>query len=319
MTAQEMIYQALAKVGMTEYGTVPTKLYDRTFATLNRVYSDVWRAYPFRDEKLLSATVTTANQDVILPKEVEVIRAARTVNDPLTPLNEIVISNYSPTSFFETGQAYRYMMMPDSPLLIPLSSASKINVASSSAADTATKVTIWGKDSTSGIDVTEQLTLNGTSTVTSANTYSSIISVTKEPTVGNVTIKQGSTVQGYMMAWEDRSLYRRIRLLPSPTAAATYYFECVRRFMPLVFDEEAVLIQKAESVIFDLLVAELFEMNDMYERGSNERNKATGRLQGMIDREEGQEQVDMRSFPVEGMFGDSMVAADTSKTGLWSY
>jgi hypothetical protein len=255
-----------------------------------------------------------------LPKEVDVIRAARTSNDCLLPLNEIIISNYNPQTFAQTGTASRYMEMPDSPLLTPLSSASKLTFLSSSTSDTTTKVTVWGTDSTLGIDVSEQVTLNGTSNVLTANTYSNILSVTKDTTVGNVTVKQGSTVQGYMMKWEDRSVYRRIRLLPIPSAAATYYFEGVRRFIPLVYDQDTVLLHKAENTVFDLLVAELYEMNSdggMYERGAVERNKATMKLEGALARENVQEQIDQRSFPQVGMFNADTCSVDTSKTGIW--
>ena len=108
------------------------------------------------------------------------------------------------------------------------------------------KIRITGFN-TAGVLVTEQLTMNGTTAVTSSNSYDSTLGIeriTKEPDSsstfsGNVTLKDsdGNTLSTIPVWWMSPD-YVWIEFYPIPSSAISYNIRCEMRKPPLVNDSD---------------------------------------------------------------------------------
>lgn len=303
MRVVDILNQAIAKVRLAEYDSIPTKLRNLALDMLNRRYETVWNVYPFRDEKLVSVAITTSNQDLVFPQDVDAIRAFRSDDTAIYPLNEIILSRFAPEAFDDTvDEPYNFHNMPDSPVLTQPSAATAITIVSDSASDTSKTVRILG--TVSSVDAYEDVTLNGTTPVTGSLSFTALQSISKPLTAGRVTIKEGSTELGTIPAWEFKGAYRKIRLYPIPSASNTFYFEATRRFLRLTSDDDTILLSKVEPAIFSMLMAELYDLKGDEAKSDREESKASALLGAAIGEEEVKDSEDNRSFPDYGMFDD---------------
>ena len=142
-----------------------------------------------------------------------------------------------------TGNPRYYRLWEEFGVSTQLSSNDTISVVSSSTSDTSTfKVTIRGLDANS-LDVTEVLTLNGTTTVTGSTTFSKILQVSKSgKTTGTITVKAvTATTTLCLIAPEERSpRFKRISLYPIPSSAITISYEYWTRFRQLVNNSDVL-------------------------------------------------------------------------------
>lgn len=100
------------------------------------------------------------------------------------------------------------------------SSASALSVVSSSASDTSQIVVIRGL--VSGYDDYEEITVSGTSPVSTTKSFSSISSVSKSgDTAGRITVTAGATTCVVLGPLETNVRLRKIRFYPTPTATTT--------------------------------------------------------------------------------------------------
>ena len=294
---------------------VPTRIHAFALGALNRVYNEVWHRYPFRDAKLVSVSVSVSEdtEEVVMPIDVDAVRAMRSTSEALFPFNEVLLNNFDPGMFSETGTPYNYYNLPDAPVESQPASASTLVFVSSDDDDDGT-VRIFG--TVDNDDVYEEITLTGTSDVTTANSFSEILSISKPETDGWLTVTDGSTTLGKVAPWDTAAAYRRIRPVPIPNADVTYYVEATRRFMALTSDNDTLLLPRCENAIFDMLVAELYDLNDQAERAAAERLKGAERMMAALNFEEQIDREDRRRFPAMSWFGDdSYSPVDTSYTG----
>ena len=124
------------------------------------------------------------------------------------------------------------------------SSSGTIQASSDSAADTGGH-TLRVEGYVSGNLVTETLTVNGTSTVTSSNSYDAdgIERITKHVAsgyswAGNVTITDGSNTLSKIPVWWESPTYQWFEFYPTPDTARTYTVRAISRKHDLVNDED---------------------------------------------------------------------------------
>lgn len=121
--------------------------------------------------------------------------------------------------------------------------AEKLTVVSSSTADTTQTVVIVGRESTNNLQVSEVITLTGTSSVASANTYAigGLLRISKSAqTSGTITIAgQTSATTFSRISPEERApRFKRIGLYPIPSSVLTIYLEYYERLRLLVNDAD---------------------------------------------------------------------------------
>lgn len=136
------------------------------------------------------------------------------------------------TSFF--GEA-PLLQQPTTPTdATPHPTPVTVKVVSDSASDTAVKVLLVG-DNGNGYEVTETITLTGTTPVTSSKSYARISSASSDGTqVGNISIKSAdaATTLGVIGAGDRTSYYAQYQMSVKATVATPVYFVGKLRFRP---------------------------------------------------------------------------------------
>lgn len=316
MQVLDIIKNAVAKVGLAQVDSVPNHLYELSLGFLNSAYKDVWNLYPLRDEKLVGVTVslTSGTEEVTLPQEVDVIRAVRTTDDPISPVGEMFLYNVVPSAFTDEGSPAHFYNLADSPLESQPSAATTLTFSSDSSNDKNITVRVFGEVSSE--DAYEDVSLFGTSSMTSTKSFTTVYSISKALTAGRITVKDsGATTLGTIPPWMNQSLYRRVRVYPIPDDSYTLYVLGLRRWPQLTSRNDTILLSKAEGAIRSMLTAELYEYLGNDARAQAERAKAGEQMKIAIAREEVQDEEDTRSYPAWGMFGDGSWPLDTSETG----
>lgn len=322
MQVKDLINQACTKTGQASADNVPNPLWDFCLGALNRLYEDIWNVYPFRDEKIVSLAVTGTSEELVFPQIVEAVRALWTVDNPLFPLNELIMVRMDPAVMAEEGTPVRFFNLPDEPVLTQPSAANQIKVVSASASDDGT-IAVIGTD-TDDVEMREEIVLDGTTPVQASGSFAGLRSITKPLTYGRVTVTLADATEiGTIPAWRQDAQYRKIRLYPIPSEASfTLYIEGLRRFEKLTSQHDSPLLTKCHTAMFDLLMAEVYEYAGMGEKAVAERKKGGERLEVALMREKHTDAEDIRSLPAYGMFGDGAYPIDTSKTGTgvgWVY
>lgn len=234
---------------------------DSTMQTrLNGYISMTWRNIckrrPFISQTRQTTVSTTSAVDyIILPKYVSrVIDVAQQETPMALALTRYYtfLQKYPPSSVPDKDtptEAHPVGWIGVSTLM---PSSSTITVVSSSASDTTQVVRIRGY--VSGVEYTEELTLNGTSTVTSTNTYDSTAG--REPsfskdgdTAGTITIKSGSTTIATLGPEDRTAIYSKWHLFPTPSSSSTLYITYQKEPNPLNNDNDTPEIRGAADAI----------------------------------------------------------------------
>ena len=118
-------------------------------------------------------------------------------------------------------------------------SNSQISLVSSAAGDTTVNAAIRGLNA-SGVEVAEQVALNGSTTVVSANTYASLIAITKEDTAGTVTATSnaGAVTNISLLPLENERPNWQVRLHRVPDDAYTINYSFYRKPWDFSISEE---------------------------------------------------------------------------------
>lgn len=174
----------------------------------------------------INFTITTsaATRTYVLPVMVQfpLISLRNKDNDkPLTQLSSKEFDVLVPDDDSSGDPSFYYLENYSGVLVQP--TAETVGCVSSNSGDTGT-IVIQGYDS-SGNYIVEEVTLTGTSSVTSANTYSYIENISKPVTYGNITVT-GSTSSSTIIILNARETVKRIPMIglhPIPSTASTIY------------------------------------------------------------------------------------------------
>ena len=177
--------------------------------------------------------------------------------------------NLEVTGSVQTGQPDTYIDIGSKSVSALMSTADQVEVVSTSASDVTPKV-IRVTGEVSGIIVSEDIVLTGTTAATSTNTFDSgseltISAGTSDGTlsdlVGVVTVReQDSDATLAKLAPNERApFYRWIRLSPTPASALTLQVWYKRRWMPLVNNNDVPLIPCANEIVNGVIADALWE------------------------------------------------------------
>jgi hypothetical protein len=170
----------------------------------------------------------------------------------------------------QTGQPNHYIDIGSKSVIALLSTADKVQVLSTSASDVS-PMQIRIKGEVSGIEVAENITLNGTTAVDSTNTYDSGAELTVsvltsdgslQELAGVVTVREKTTSSNTLakIAPTDRApYYKWIRLSVTPASALTAQVWYKKRWMPLVNDGDVPLVPCANEIIEGVIADALWE------------------------------------------------------------
>ena len=191
------------------------------------------------------ATVAS-QEDYNLDEEVDRIALIRQRSSPqvLQYISDPDFYKYLPNPEDQaTGSPRFYRRWEETGFSTNLAAADTIYISSSSSSDGSSfTVRVRGRNS-SGEEIRETLTLNGTSSVTSTTTFaaSGLLQVSKSGrTTGTITVYRttGATVLAELAPDELTPRYKRVSLYPIPSSALTMYLEYYEVFRPLVHDTD---------------------------------------------------------------------------------
>lgn len=141
-----------------------------------------------------------------------------------------------------------------------VSAAETLNFVSTAAGDTTQTVRIWGLDS-SNREITEQITLNGTTNVATTNTYSDILRVASNDTTrsGIVTVTGVTSSTEYVdiLPNENTIRYKRIRISGNSSNNIIIFFE--KKVQKLTYDDDIPELP-VSMYLFEQVVAKMFQL-----------------------------------------------------------
>lgn len=241
------------------YNNVCTNIQDTSSAMqtivknyCNNVYFDILRRINWDNiNTSYTLTTTAGTQDYALPsnfgKEVYVYDQTNLIELSYIDIQELV-RDYRGT-LSSVGQSLRYSIL-NKPCINNPTSSSILSIVSSSTADTSQTIRVTGINS-SDIEVSESITLNGTTTATSTNSYKEIRSITKSAsTIGYITITSNSgevtiaILSSISIAYNVKSI--RLHLIPSSILTLSIPYSVIP--YPLINDYDQPVIDCAVAI-----------------------------------------------------------------------
>lgn len=241
-------------------------------------YDRILRAFPWGELiRNYSLSVTAGTRDYALRYDLEsIIKMLDTTHgNEITELdirdhirfnaiNQEVVGNV------QTGNPDVYIDIGSKSCSAVMSTSDQIQVLSTSASDV-TPMVIRVTGEVSGIAVSEQIVLTGTTAATSTNTFDSgselqITAGTSDGTLqdldGVVTVREQDTTSNVLakLAPNERApFYKWIRFAPTPASAFTAQVWYKKRWMPLVNNNDAPIIPCANEIIEGIIADALWE------------------------------------------------------------
>ncbi len=204
---------------------------------LNLTYLEICQAHTWTWLRRKQTFSTVASQeDYALDDEVDRISLVRQIETPhkLMYVPDHLFYKLIPDPESQgSGVPYFYRLWEETGFSTNLAAADTIYVVSSSASDVTQTIRIVGRDS-SGEILSESISLNGTTNVTSTNTFGAagLLQVSKSATtVGTVSVYRttGATLLSEIAPDEITPRYKKISLYPIPSSVVTTYIEYFER------------------------------------------------------------------------------------------
>lgn len=216
---------------------------------LNNFYFDLLRRFNFFEQNIRTQTITTVagTKDYALNddfhKEVYIRDGTNKAQLSRITLQQF-IDDYNDT-MDSSGTPDKYLIL-NSPVKAQPSATSVLAIISTSTSDTGT---LKIRGISSGIEVAEDVTLTGTSSVNSANSYTEILQLTfGTALVGKVTITSNSAAVTVATVKAGTKDYRVkiLRLHYTPSGIITITVPYIKRVLPLSDTNDVPIIDCAD-------------------------------------------------------------------------
>jgi hypothetical protein len=196
-----------------------------------------------------SFTTTPGTADYVLPddfyKELYVLDTTNDMSFGKTDIQRFA-QDY-PSSVNVTGNSQAYTILRR-PVRTQPTAAGVITVVSSSALDTAQEVFVRGY--LNGVEATETLSLNGTSTVTSTLTFDRVAKISKsDTTYGNVTVSAGSVTLGILSRRSKDYSVSILRLFEAPNSAIVLSVPYYTDFISMTDNNEVPVVNCGDYLV----------------------------------------------------------------------
>lgn len=226
-----------------------------------------------------SFTTVAGTKDYALPqdflKAISVLYAGGSQNlDELGSIDELYRNESSSVS--TQGIPSHYVIF-ESVAMVQPTNASVVSIVSSSASDTTQSVFVKGMNS-SGVEVSENVTLTGTSAAATTNSYARIKSVSKsENTYGAITLTCDSKTIAVLSPKSRIARYSVMRLWKTPSDAITISAPYIMKPTELIDDNDYPIID-----IEDIIEVGAKAMAHSYQRREATANKYEAVYESMI-------------------------------------
>lgn len=184
--------------------------------------------------------LVAGTQDYALPRDfgkaVYAVDATNNVTYPEVRFDDLA---GDPSSIYQQGGVGSYTIY-ESPVAVQPTATSVVTIVSTSASDLSTSLTVRGESG--GVERYETITFNGMTPAVGSISFSRIISVSKDATVGEVTVTCNSQTIAVIEPERKVVRYKLIRFMPIPSAATTITIPYHVVPLPLNQDDDVPLI-----------------------------------------------------------------------------
>ena len=287
-----LIWSQIKNQAGTQVDRVDSAYITKIDAWGNQIYNNIYDRRPWMAALRPFQVSCVAGQGyVILPQEIaQVIDVSQTETPIILALRRYY--NRLRRSISTTpnqGSPIELNPMGTIGIKAALPSGGTITVESDESTDTTQKIRVRGFDSTTKLPITELITLNGTSAVTSAESYSASEgyepSFSKDSTTsGTITIKRSSTTIAEISPRDMTVRYMKWLAYPTPTQNTTLYITGKVRQFKLEYDEDVPVLDCENAIIAGIVMMAL-QKKRMYAKAS-EKEKQFENLVAILEAKE---------------------------------
>jgi hypothetical protein len=240
---------------------------------VRRNYQALYDSYLW-PESIVMVRMEYFNEQVVLPHYIDKILGIRSVNkDRLTPVDQTLFLDISPAIFDETGDPVGYSLLTPVGVSVLPTAPTRLRLASTYGPDLGYKVFIRGELLATGIEQTEEVTLNGNIPVDTVKYYDVPLTISKDVTLGDLTVNAADDDALLSLevipANERERKHQRILLSPVPTTVAGAFQGTPgalgdllilgkRHILPLRADNDTTIITGVHQVLISAAAADLY-------------------------------------------------------------
>ena len=189
----------------------------------------------------------------------------------------------------DTGNPFVMTPVGNIGILTPMPSDSVITIVSSSTSDNTQTIRCRGYNSNSTA-ILDSIQLNGVTPVNGTVTFSSVGGLEpwfskSDDTVGEITVKSGSTVLGYMGPKDRDMQYAKWSLWPAPTQANTLYVTAKKDIQRLINPEDTPEIKNSEDCLIQGAYAQALEEKRQFQKAAQAWTHYQDELERLIESE----------------------------------
>jgi hypothetical protein len=260
---------------------------------INRKYTELANGYDWPDLMRIEeaeVTVTAGEVHVYMPYHVQTLKGAVAdgnkdwigISDP----GMFLARNFDQLA--TQAKIFEGTLIGSSPVKREMQVAETLTLVSSDASDTSVIVKVWGF--VGGDEISESVTLNGTSSVATSNTFSRITRIGTTSTSrdssrsGHITIT-GTTSSKELAVIANHnydSRYQVFRFQDVSQAADTLSIFYKKRVTPLIDDDDTFEINDADLIVFELAMAEMLKSQAKYNQAGAHEARAAGIRSAML-------------------------------------
>lgn len=304
----ELTDSVCARVGAWELDNV-ILVKDLVKRNYQAVYDrELWR------ESLVVATVESDGEEVVLPEYIDRVVAVRADANlgELIPVDTGLLFGIAPNIFEQsTGTQVAYSTLAPVGVKVLPPGNERLSLVSTIGSD---KGAVFIRGESAGAEVTEEVTMAGTTPVQTVFTYDTPLTIAKGATVGTVIMTGAtSTVElQRLLPNETERKHIRLWLHPQNAAGTACLILGKRRIQPLQSDEDTPMLRDIQGVIIEMTVADMLTRAGNAKGATEARAKAKDALQSLINLETRQGAAAPRVIPsIEPM------AYDMNYLGSW--
>lgn len=272
-------------------------------------YQTIYESRLWRDAQIPLATSFSAEQVKILPYIVDRVLGCRWgTNIKLNPEQLWTVLTINPSRFSEVGDPVSYSIIsPSAVLLSP--GGNKINIQTTDSSPNF-RVSIYG--SLSSEEVSETISITGTSVVESINRYDEIFVLSKSDESHNLSVRRVDTSAQilYLKSFEKERKHQRIHFHSTPINSSSAIVLCKKKFNPLRNDEDAPELSGIDTALLAWAMGDMLEDQRHYGKAAAKFNEAALAEQIMVSMEKEQSENIVRIIPSEGDY----LSCPSSKT-----
>jgi hypothetical protein len=260
-----------------EYRQVTREFVRRNYQALYDLY--LW------PESLVMVRVPYASEQVVMPAYIDKVLGIRgSDNMRMFPADAGLILDITPSVFDEIGQPISYTTLTPVGVSSLPATTTRLRIASTSAVDR-TRVMIRGEVLSTGYEMEEIIHLNGTGVVTTVNSYDIPLTISKDVTLGDVTVNSATDGQSLEVIPADKRelKHQRLWFLPAPNSDGGFgsgldHLTCLvlgkRAIHPLINDQDTPIITGAQQVLIAAAAGDVFRKLGQADQATSMSQKA---------------------------------------------